>query len=254
MPVFRINDKLHYFAHVPKCGGTSVEAYLGQRFGKMALKEEIRGDVPHAARWTRTLPQHITTAELDRILPPDWIASSFATVRHPVRRMISIFLFWRDHSSCLIPLSADFNDWCAEAIPRMATDPFRFDGHLQPQTAYIPQGSRVFRIEDGFDGIPAYIDSLTGTSDAPREIPVRNIGRWRADETPPVPSEATLALIARTYAEDFSRLGYPVPANVATANALPDLPTLATTGMPPQPPKRPLANRLYRSLLKRAGG
>lgn len=253
MPIFRIGDKLHYFAHVPKCGGTSVEAYLDQRFGKMAFQEPLRRNMPEAEIWSRTMAQHIPMAALNRLVPPDWIASSFATARHPVRRMISIFFFWRDHVP-LIPLHTDFNDWCAEAIPRMARDPFRYDGHLQPQTAFIPQGARVFRLEDGLDGIPAYIDGLTGTSDGPREMPVKLVGRWRAEENPPEPSEATLALIAETYAEDFTRFGYEMPATSAAVRALPDLPTLAATGKPPEPVKRSFSNRLYRNLLKRAGG
>ena len=34
MPFFRIDRELHYFAHVPKCAGASVEVYLRKRFGK----------------------------------------------------------------------------------------------------------------------------------------------------------------------------------------------------------------------------
>jgi len=252
MPIFRINDQLHYFAHVPKCGGTSVEAYLVQRFGEMALKEPIRKGLPDSARWTKTLPQHITVAELDLIIPRGWIVSSFATVRHPLRRLISAFFFWRDAAQ-RIPLGTDFNAWCAEALPRMAREPFRYDGHLQPQSAFVPPGARFFRLEDGLDGIPAYLDGLTGSSAGPAEMPVHLVGKWRAEEPAPQATEATLALVAATYAEDFARFGYPVPTSVAGANALPDLPNLAQTGKPPEPTRRSFAARLQRSLLKRAG-
>ena len=98
MPIFRINDQFHHFSHVPKCGGTSVEIYLGQRR-------------------TRTLPQHVTAAGLELIIPRDWITASFATVHHLVRRAISTFYFWRDHLRPGIPLNAEVNTWCAEAIP-----------------------------------------------------------------------------------------------------------------------------------------
>lgn len=253
MPIFRINDTLHYFAHVPKCGGTSVEAYLTTRFGKMGFQAPLRRGLPDSARWTRTLPQHVTAEELHRIIPPEWIASSFATVRHPVRRLISAFFFWRDLPSPRIAADADFNDWCAEAIPRMKAEPFRYDGHLQPQTAYLPEGGRFFRLEDGLEGIPTFIDSLTGTNDGPRKVPTKLIGKWRADEAPPVPTEATLALIADTYAEDFARFGYLVPDTVAAARALADLPSLLATGKPPEAKRRPFMVRLKRNLMKRAG-
>jgi hypothetical protein len=253
MPIFRINTDLHYFAHVPKCGGTAVETYLNRRFGKMAFQEPIRPNVTQAQRWTRTMPQHVTAAELDLIIPRDWISSSFATVRHPVRRMISVFCFWRDHVRPCIPADADFNEWCAEAIPRMASDPFRYDGHLQPQTAFLPEGARIFRLEDGLEAIPLHIDSLTGTSNGPPDVPTMLVAKWRAAGTPPVPTEATLSLIAEAYAGDFARFGYEIPQSVAAVRALPDLPVLSATGKPPEPVKPSLRNRLYRNLMKRAG-
>jgi len=42
MPIFRINDQLHYFAHVPKCGGSAVETYLTRRFGPLGFNEPVR--------------------------------------------------------------------------------------------------------------------------------------------------------------------------------------------------------------------
>ena len=37
MPIFRHDGALYFFAHVPKCGGQSVEDYLSRRFGPLAF-------------------------------------------------------------------------------------------------------------------------------------------------------------------------------------------------------------------------
>lgn len=251
MPIFRINNELHYFAHVPKCGGTSVATYLGSRFGRLGFAEPVRTTVPRSEVWSRTMVQHIPVSALDRLIPPQWFTSSFATVRHPVRRLISSFYFWRDRVQ-VIPLNTDFNDWCLQEIPRMQAEPFRYDGHLMPQTAFVPKAARAFRLEDGLEQIPPHIDSLAGTSDVSSKMPEMLIGRWRTEESPPVPSAETLALIARAYKTDFARFGYEIPATAGEVTALPDLPALAATGEPPRAKSRPFASRLYRSLLKKA--
>lgn len=252
MPIFRINDQLHYFAHVPKCGGSSVEHFLVDRFGPMALRDMREIDVPANLRWTRTTPAHIPAAALARIVPPDWIVSSFAVVRHPLRRLISAFFQGRDVAG-RIPLSADFNAWFAEAAQWVGKDPYRNGGHLEPQSSFIPQGSHIFRLEDGLEQIVPYIDALAGNSDGPRQIPVRNVGRWRNEEAPPAPSAATLDLVTRLYAEDFARFGYDVPSSTDAAATVPDLPALAASGRPPMPDRRSLKSRLLRSLYRRAG-
>ena len=59
MPFFRIDRELHYFAHVPKCAGASVEVYLRKRFGKIAFANSQFYNVPEAQRWTKSSPQHI---------------------------------------------------------------------------------------------------------------------------------------------------------------------------------------------------
>ena len=252
MPIFRIDKDLHYYAHVPKCGGSSVEHYLVDRFGPMGLRDTEEKLIHPTLRWTRTTPVHIPAVALARIVPPDWIASSFAVVRHPVRRLISAFFQGRDVAG-RIPLSADFNAWFAEAAVWVGKDPYRNGGHLEPQTTFIPPGSRIFRLEDGLEQVVPYLDALAGNSDGPREIAPRNVGRWRHEEEPPILTPATLDLVTRLYAEDFTRFGYEIPATTDGAAALPDLPALAATGKPPVPPRRSLRVRTIRYLLRKAG-
>lgn len=251
MPIFRINSDLHYFAHVPKCGGTAVETYLTARFGPLGLFEQDRHLIPMDRRWNRTSAEHLSVNDLHRLIPESWLQSSFAVVRHPVRRLISAFFFSRDMTK-RTALGADFNTWALEQLAKVPTQPYLLEGHLRPQSDLVPQAARIFRLEDGLEPIVPYLDTLAGNTDGPRDIAPRNVGKWRNDEAEPVPSDAVLDLIAKVYAQDFARFGYDAPTTAAAAKALPDLPALAATGKPPAAPRRPLMNRIYRHLMSKA--
>lgn len=252
MPIFRINDKLHFYAHVPKCGGSSVEFYLTERFGPLALDERGHELIPRHQQWSVESANHIPVTDLYRIFPRDWFVSSFATVRHPLRRLTSVFFFARDALK-RIPISTEFNAWVATVLAELETAPFKYGSHLLPQTRLVPDDARVFRLEDGLDAIVPYLDGLAGTTDAQGSIPARNVGRWRADEAAPTPSPATLDLVARTYAADFARFGYEPPLSASAAASLQDLPVQAMSGTAPAARPRSFAMRLQRSLMKRAG-
>ena len=93
MPIIRIEGKLVYFAHVPKCAGTSVEEYAIARFGPIALQDRRFFQRDPESRWTRTSAQHVTATEFERLIPRDYIADAFTVVRHPVARLVSAFKF-----------------------------------------------------------------------------------------------------------------------------------------------------------------
>ncbi|MCV2871573.1 sulfotransferase family protein [Defluviimonas sp. WL0050] len=209
MPIFRIGDKLHYYAHVPKCGGSSVEAYLKSRFGSLAFLNTRYLDLPEHARWTRSSPQHAAFDDLTRLIPPDWIASSFAVVRHPVKRLVSAFQFQVEVEGTVAALwSIDefFDDW----LNRAGAEPFHYDNHLRPQSDIVPEGATIFRLEDGMAPLVSHLDSLAGNTDGPRAIPKENVRKkgMAPDAERLNPSAETMARIASYYAEDFRRFGY----------------------------------------------
>ncbi|MCU0829871.1 MAG: sulfotransferase family protein [Tabrizicola sp.] len=251
MPLVRINDDLHYFAHVPKCGGTSVEAYLIERFGTLGLHDWTYNEVPEHLRWSRTSPQHIPVATLRTLFPESWIASSFSVVRHPVTRLISAFLFARDVQGTINP-TATLDDWCKSDLPQLCKDPFFQDGHFLPQSDFVPEGARIFRLEDGLDAVIDHLDALAGNSDGPRQVPTKNLSAWRISDTAhrPVPSDATLARIVDAYACDFDRFGYDRPATAAITAILEPVVVLAPP-MPVPRPRRSTLERLRNSIHKR---
>jgi hypothetical protein len=167
---------------------------------------------------------------LQALIPQDWIVSSFAVVRHPMRRLVSAFFFGRHNEKRLAP-GLDINEWFLDTAARLEKEPFLQGGHLIPQSAMVPKGARIFRLEEGLDQIVPYLDGLAGNQDGPRSITVRNEGRWRGQDTEPELSPEAFSVAMRLYAQDFARFGYPVPENAAAISRLVDLPPAATAAV-----------------------
>ena len=221
MPIFRIDIGLVYFAHVPKCAGSAVEQYLAKRFGPIGFLDRTYLDVPKRRRWSASSPQHIDAATLDRLLPAEFFAARFAVVRHPVDRMISVFRYQRDIERTL-PLKTSFGDWL-ESLPDLtARRPFHLDNHVRPMTDLVPEGAKVFRLEQGLEPIIGWLDALTGEEGEPRHFRHVNVydlrkGKRRAAPAPEI-NDRVLAQIAGLHAADFERFGY-VPEDCAARAA-----------------------------------
>ncbi len=123
MPVFRIDNRLVLFAHVPKCAGTSIELYLEQRFGEVGMMDRQFMRKAPQLRWSRTSPQHVDTATLTHLLPLSFFDAVFAVVRHPVDRLISVFRFQRDVEKTL-PGLISFDTWLDDVALYRARNPF----------------------------------------------------------------------------------------------------------------------------------
>ncbi|MCB2095175.1 MAG: sulfotransferase family 2 domain-containing protein [Rhodobacteraceae bacterium] len=224
MPIFRINNQLHYYAHVPKCGGSSVEAYLKARFGTLAFLDTRYLELPEARRWSRSSPQHLPVADFHRLIPAEWIASSFAVVRHPVKRLVSAFQYQVEVEGTVAALWS-IDEWFDDWLKIADDDPFRYDNHLRPQCEIVPEGATVFRLEDGLKPIVAHLDTLAGDSRGAREIAPENVRKKALgpDAERLRPSPETLARVAEYYAGDFARFGYP-PLPEAAALPRPSAP------------------------------
>ena len=214
MPIFRVASKLVYFAHVPKSAGSSVTAYMTARFGPPAFldrrcmreRQRLLGD-----GWYRSSPQHIPVEWLERLFPRGFFDAMFAVVRHPVDRAVSVFNYQMDVEKT-VASPAEFSRWLADLEHAPQRPAFHLDNHVAPMARIVPEGARVFRMEDGLDGVVAWIDSLAG-GPGPGSIPAINTRSERLAKThaPIGPVEVTaedLDRIKRIYAEDFRRFGY----------------------------------------------
>ncbi len=220
MPIVRIGADLVYYAHVPKCGGSSVEDYLRDRFGPLGFLNKQFTTLPAAQRWSATSPQHIDWASLGQMFPPDYFAAAFAVVRHPLARIISAYQFQVQVEKAVSP-DLPFADWLREQAKFLHENPFLADNHLRPQGDFIGDDCTIFHLEYGLDAIIPYLDRLAGNHGGPRAMAHANKGD-AAKAAGPAPTSADIALIAEIYAADFARFGYRVGEKLPLA-AKPDL-------------------------------
>jgi len=209
MPLFKADGKLIFYAHVPKCAGSSVQWYLHERFGDLAFSDSTHTAQPPARRWSRTSPQHIDRASLSRLFPDGFFDAMFTIVRHPVARLVSAYHFQRDVEK-LVPATLEFSDWLADVEERLIEDPFSFDNHVRPMTEMVPEGAEVFHVEHGLDCLVDWFDALTGRQAGPRALlRVNEQGAHGGGSMAKAePSATDLTCIARVYAADFDRFGY----------------------------------------------
>jgi hypothetical protein len=215
MPLFKIDRKIHYYAHVPKCAGSSVENYLEARFGSLALKnEQWYNDKMVSERWGEPSPQHISANVMASMIPEDWISSSFAVVRHPVDRFVSAFNF---QSQALLTMPPGV---CPMDLIRLldvadTQGNHLYDDHFRPMSDIVPKAAKIFHMEEGFADLVAHLDTLSGSLTGPREVPHVNetLAREGADFETIKLSADSLKWIERRYLKDFERFGYEIRSN-----------------------------------------
>ena len=220
MPILRIEEKLVYFAHVPKCAGTSVEEYAIKRFGPIALQDRRFFDLSPVTRWSRTSPQHIDAASLERLFPREFFVDGFTIVRHPVHRLISAFRHAQRHRGLTW---VGFPKFMERLERDRDQDPFGFDNHFRPMSDLVPDWTTtVLKLEDGEAPIIAYFDRLAGNQDGPRALPhaqkghetvepakgLRGFKRMKERPSVPLLTEELCRRIHAVYREDYERFGY----------------------------------------------
>ncbi len=212
MPFFILAGRPVFFAHVPRCGGSSVEDYLAARFGPLAMLDRSHG-TGHDSLWCHSSPQHIRVVSLVRLFPPGFFAASFTVVRHPMRRAISVYRFNRDVARGIDP-AVGFEDWLAALPEARSRERHYLDNHAHPTTELVPEGATVFRLEDGFAPLIAWLDALEGAERGGREIGSTNSYEARIEARGvPAGAEVTITpraieLVASLYRADFERFGY----------------------------------------------
>lgn len=163
MPIVRLNNKVVYFSHIPKCGGTSVENFLkiitGADLSFLDRNFFMNKNVP----WSIASPQHITGNDVSKFFPITFFDEFFTVTRHPFDRFCSAFIFQKYYFKTM-PQEDDINNFIANLDEHRALNPGRFDNHFLPQVNFLYPGAtyRVFKLENGLDDIKKYISSIFG--------------------------------------------------------------------------------------------
>ncbi|MFQ5635633.1 MAG: sulfotransferase family 2 domain-containing protein [Gammaproteobacteria bacterium] len=197
MPLFQGKDRTTLFVHIPKTGGSSVEAWLS-RHTKMSLFS------PLAPAALKVCPQHLPHSDLLLLLGEGAWDYAFAVVRNPYERLVSEFFFREpvvDGQQAVERV--DFSAWVITHLQIRTRNPHYMDNHLRPQVEFLGAGVEVFRYEAGLGKAAA---AVARHAAVPLDEPLPQL---RSSKKCPVSfSNEALALVNRVYAEDFSELGY----------------------------------------------
>ncbi|SFR08160.1 sulfotransferase family 2 domain-containing protein [Poseidonocella sedimentorum] len=201
MPLYRTEQELFYFVHVPKCAGTTVTEYLAVRFGTAAFEDRAFRRDPPENPWTRSSPQHIDARNLERILPREFYDSAAAIVRHPESRLVSAFKFQKRQKT--IPRRMSLERWLYTLPRAQKKNAFVYDNHTRPMVEFLPKGCAWFKLEDGLGKFVDWLDNRFGP--APEGISLGHVKKSR--ETVEV-SDKAKRLIVERYAIDYETFGY----------------------------------------------
>lgn len=193
MPIFLLNNKVLYFIHIPKTGGSSVEAALRQLGARQALLHGSKGD------FMKCTPQHMHAALAEKFVPASFRDYSFAISRHPVNRLVSEFHMRRGRWKT----SITFDDFVEYAFTKYQENRYIFDNHIRPQAEFLTSDAKEFRFEEGLDKVMEDVCTFAGVNFS-LKVPHK---RKKVAEQPSI-SEATLKKIWQFYTVDFERFGY----------------------------------------------
>jgi hypothetical protein len=159
MPIIRYKDKICHFAHIPKCGGSSIESYLmsisGVKLG--FLDRFVRSS---HGEWNVSSSQHIDGDSLARIFPADFFNLFLAVVRHPIVRFESAFKFQK-YTEKTIAHDVTIDDFVNGALRKNYLKKGWMDHHFHPQLSMLfpDQSYTFFKLENnGIRAAKAYID------------------------------------------------------------------------------------------------
>ena len=212
MPSLTLSNRLIWFAHCPKAGGTSIEQAMVATWGSAVGHLHWGWDLWWRREGHRTAdppnsPQHLVWADACRVLPrtPDDI---FAMVRDPVARMASEHRWQRrgrratrlGRTLAYLPFAL----WVRVMICAAQKNPHVFDNHFRPQSDFVPATAITFRLEDGLtpalNWLRQITDEPTLPACPPHAIPSgagKPVGACEA------------GLIGEAFHEDHKRFGYP---------------------------------------------
>ena len=204
MPVFFKGSRRVLFIHVPKAGGTSIEAFFEANGFKTAYLD--RGGSPESLNPVRrSSPQHMQAELLQALFDPSKFDFVFMTVRHPMRRIASKFAMeTMSGGTC-----ENFGPWLVRMMALVRQNRAAMDNHLRPQADFWLPEAHVFRLEDGFG--EAFVDRLeSGIGLAFTQRTLRRDMRANGPAPDFAQVDPATQNDVRTYYDlDFTQFGYP---------------------------------------------
>lgn len=204
MPIIRHGGVVCHFAHVPKCGGTSIERYCDSVGLSVAFLDNEYISHPAPQRWNNSSPQHIDGYSLSRLFPVGFFDFGFAVVRDPVDRVVSAFK-WQKATGA-IPPDACIDEFIENSLEVSSNTLGEFDNHFFPQTKFLIPGLNyfVFHMKNGLGDVKSFLDEWFFGYDPGPTIGHHNNSVDRSGDSP-LPNDTSVDLIHKVYCDDYAR-------------------------------------------------
>lgn len=192
MPLYRSQSNVIFFVHIPKTGGTSVEAALRNAGAAEAMR--FKGKRP----FSKSTLQHIHAEIYEEAVGEAFADYSFTVVRNPYARFASEFKM----KVADVGGQDTVEQWAHETFTRCAEFAYTRDNHIRPQVDFLSDRLEIFKFEDGLD---RPVRAATGRLALPMpSVPHKKPGSGQTIAA----STAAISAIHEFYRDDFDRLGY----------------------------------------------
>ena len=214
MPIIRFRDNLIHYAHIPKCGGHSLEIYLqGINEVELGFFDWSYIDIPPKVPWNISSPQHIDGYSLLRLFPKEFFTTYFTIVRDPLERIKSAFL-WQKYFLRKIELNLSIDDFIMNNLAINFNKLGWLDNHFYPQVLFLYPGVKykLFKLENnGLFKAKEYIDELIFGKISIHSLPHYNATKSYGNDHDRLLNPISLRLIRKIYSNDFRLLQYDPP-------------------------------------------
>jgi hypothetical protein len=204
MPFFRAEGKLIYFAHVPKCGGTSIEGGIEKCGAEIQFKD--------SKFWSRkksygfTSPQHIQIKFLTTLFSRGLFDVSFSVVRDPYSRFLSAF----NHAKQAGRIHDDEGlvDFSVRLEKEKGYLQTEHDNHFTPANLIIPDEAKIFKLEDGLGKVSQWLSCEFPGTFAKLTFPHSRKAKYPNLSVQKKEEERIKLAIKTVYTQDYKRFGY----------------------------------------------
>lgn len=155
------------------------------------------------------MTQHMPYSEMIKLVPPDIMQNyfKFAFVRNPWDRLVSAYTYLKVMHD---ELYGSFEHWLGFVCSQVSKRDYLHGAHHAPQTDYLlHEGNEVLdfvgryeNLQDDFATVCKHLQT-TGC-----RLPIQNKSSFRKGHYSGYYTHATAALVAKTYAEEITLLGY----------------------------------------------